>query len=293
MRNRAFAYGDGVFETIRVSHGRLPLWSYHWRRLKIGAARLGLDTPEADVLHQAMQRQLALAIREPLSNGDAVSASSGTPPVSGVLKLVLFRHASDGHSRRGYCPAGSDSAFVLDFFPNDLSASLAESVQRTPPLHLKRCDIRLAWQPRLAGIKHLNRLENVLACAEVQAGNYDDGLLLDGEDNIIEATSSNVVLLRGSDLLTPDLSRCGVHGVALSWLQAHFPVRVASMPFSDLHSMDAMLICNSVAGFRVVTFAAGHPFDVSLQKPLVRQRINEIMNAWCAACRTDCQRPGS
>ena len=291
MRNRAFAYGDGVFETIRVSHGRLPLWPYHWRRLQTGAARLGLDTPEADVLHRAMQRRLARAIREPVTNGDAVSASSGTsaPPVSGVLKLVLFRHASDGHSRRGYCPAGSDSAFVLEFFPDDPSVSPAESVQHSPPLRLKRCNIRLAWQPQLAGIKHLNRLENVLACAEVQAGNYDDGLLLDGADNIIEATSSNVVFLRGSEILTPDLSRCGVHGVALSWLQAHFPVRVASMPFSDLHSMDTMLICNSVAGFRVVTQVADHSFDASLQKPLARQRINEIMNAWRASCLTDGQ----
>jgi len=281
MRNRAFAYGDGLFETIRVIQGRMPLWHWHWQRLHSGAGRLLLDAPDSESLRKAIRQKLSRVAPPPAAEGTPVaSPATGTVPVSGVLKLVLFRQARGTRQKRGYCPAGSDSAYVLDFFPESQPLEQTGTTPQPLPLRVKCCDIRLSWQPALAGIKHLNRLENILACAEVRASGHDDGLLLDGEDNLIEATSSNAVFLRGNEILTPDLSRCGVHGVALSWLKEQYSLTVGHIPFSQLESMDALLLCNSVTGFRTVIQAAHHRFDASLQKPLVRQRINEIMRAW-------------
>ncbi len=260
--NRAFAYGDGVFESIRVTAGHAPLWVLHWQRLCRGGQRLGLDLPDCAETWHAIESVLESAALPPKKN------------ISGVLKLVLYRQSKG--VLRGYCPEGGDSALAIQFFP----AGQSHQAAPTAKLRVMKCTMRLARQPALAGIKHLNRLENVLACQEVRQAGYDDGLLLDADDNLVEATSSNLVMLQGSEWITPDLSGCGVQGVALSWLQAHFPVASRVLPYAQITQMDALLLCNSIRGFRVAASAGPVCFNRSLQKSVVQQRISEIMTAW-------------
>lgn len=266
LENRACAYGDGLFETMRVHYGQVPLWPYHWRRLRQGAARLWLDCPSESRLQKAIARCLEKVCSEHPSTQQ------------GIIKLVLFRQAKP--EQRGYCPAGKDSAFAIRFDP---APPVDNTTVETARVIL--CSLRLAWQPALAGLKHLSRLENVLACNEVQAAGYDDGLLLDADDNLIEATASNLVFVRGQQLITPDLSRCGVSGVALSWLKDHFPVTVETVPVSSLDRMDAILLCNSVRGFRQVRQVAEYGLATEGQKKLASTRINEIMQTWQAVFR--------
>ena len=136
--NRGMNYGDGLFETMRVHRGALPLWPRHLARLREGAARLGIAMPATDVIEARMA--------ETVAGRDA-----------GVLKLLLVR----GNGGRGYAPApDADAMWMLSLHP--LPAS-------TPPgLRLHWCETRLGSQPALAGIKHCNRLEQVLARAEVE-----------------------------------------------------------------------------------------------------------------------------
>ncbi len=257
VTNRALAYGDGLFESMLVCHGEVPFWRYHWQRLQEGARRLQLDIPNEHALRRGVARE------------------SGRG--SGVLKLVLYRRSSA--DQRGYCPPGTASEYAVRFFPGNIVRTGAGE-----PLRLIICSLRLAWQPALAGIKHLNRLENVLACAQVRQHGADDGLLLDADDNIIEATGSNVIFLRGRHLYTPELDRCGVHGVALQWLKTRYPVTVSSIPLASMDGFDALLLCNSVRGFRVVGQVGHHRFDADRQKAVVQEYIDEITTAWLQSC---------
>jgi 4-amino-4-deoxychorismate lyase len=115
------------------------------------------------------------------------------------------------------------------------------------------CETRLSHQPRLAGIKHLNRLENVLAAAEWQNPDVAEGLLCDSEGNVIEGTRSNLFLVRHGELLTPDLSRCGVAGVqrqrVLDWAATrNLPASVGRVTLQDVLDADEVFLTNSVIG---------------------------------------------
>jgi len=115
------------------------------------------------------------------------------------------------------------------------------------------CDIRLSEQPRLAGIKHLNRLENVLAAAESGAADSAEGLLLDGQGRVIEGTRSNLFLLCDGCLITPQLHRCGVAGVqrdrVLAYARAQgMMVQIRDVMLAEVYWADEVFLVNSVFG---------------------------------------------
>ena len=190
--DRGLMYGDGVFRTLRVAGGRPRWWHEQLAKLAEDCARLGLTMP--DVSHwQADLDLLAPCLSD------------------GVMKLIVTR----GSGPRGYLPPAS--AKPRRFMRYDATAS-----QPIPPapaeLSIRVCSLRLGQQPRLAGIKHLNRLENVLARAEWNATDIHEGLLLDQSDRVISGVMSNLFIWRDqgkqSRLLTPRLDQCGVAGVA-------------------------------------------------------------------------------
>ena len=118
---------------------------------------------------------------------------------------------------------------------------------------LRICDIRLGHNPRLAGIKHLNRLEQVLARQEWDDTGIMEGLLLDSESNLVEGTMSNLFLVRDGVLLTPDLQRCGVAGIMRSQLlecagQISINTEICQLGMVDLHEAEEVFICNSLIG---------------------------------------------
>jgi 4-amino-4-deoxychorismate lyase len=302
--NRALAYGDGLFETIRICQSNAPLWHYHWRRLGNGASRLNLDLPDEQGLRQAIQTVLdspAGKRQARPANNHSVARLSAAGAVDGVLKIILYR--ANPKNSRGYCPPGSDSVCQLQFFPRDSAVNPTTSPDRSQTTGAARggvypaavnaiiCQLRLARQPALAGLKHLNRLENVLACAEVQSQAADEGLLFDTSGLLVEATSSNVIVLHGDRMSTPDLSHCGVQGVALAWLQDNFRVKTEHINLDALWQAEAVLLCNSIAGFRtVVQLSDGTKtvvFDRCLQKSAAARRINEIMQSWQKICQAN------
>jgi 4-amino-4-deoxychorismate lyase len=189
--DRASAYGDGVFETIAIRNGEPRFWSAHAERLQTSCSRLGIACPG--------EEQLLAAMHAALQN-------SAVDPGFATARLVIC--AAD--SARGYQRAKNGGyKMSLDVFaaaalPREL---LANGVA------VRRCNLRLAIQPVLAGIKSLNRLEQVLARAEWNDTDHFEGLLLDLDGRLICGTMSNVFLVHNSTVVTPAITRCGVSGV--------------------------------------------------------------------------------
>jgi 4-amino-4-deoxychorismate lyase len=217
--DRGLAYGDGVFETLLVHAGEPVWWHEHWQRLLRGALVLGLPAPD----EVEVRRECASLV------GGSARA---------VLKIVLTR----GSGGRGYQPpADATPTVVLTLHP------APEAPARG--LILRWARTTLAIQPALAGIKHLNRLEQVLARSEWQDPGIDEALMCDSEDRVVSATSANLFALVGGRWLTPSVERCGIAGVARDWVLGNVPgARVGDLSAAEVSHASALFLCNSVRG---------------------------------------------
>ena len=242
-RNRGLAYGDGVFETMRVHRGGVPLWPRHLARLREGAQRLALPLPAVGFIE-----------------GRIAEAIGGCG--AGVLKLLLTR----GEGGRGYAP-------MIDASPTWLLSLHPLPRSHHSGLRLHWCHTRLAGQPALAGIKHCNRLEQVLGRAEVDRADCDEGLMRDMAGAPICATSANLLVFRDGRWSTPRVGACGVAGVLRGWLLEQGLVGLAGPSPAEVESADALALCNAVRGILPVVSLgtrewAPHPALVELQERL-------------------------
>lgn len=242
--DRGFRYGEGLFETMRSHRGVVPWWPAHWERLASGAARLGLALPPAGL---ALREASAL-----LDGGDA------------VLRLQLTR----GGGGRGYAPPEtSEPVWVLSLHPVP-SAPTAEG------LRLRWCELRLAAQPALAGLKHCNRLEQVLARTELASGEAaDEGLLLGPGDRVVSAIAANVFVLRDGEWLTPPLEQCGVAGVCRGWLLARGLARIEPLSRDEVEGADAVVLTNAVRGILPVSQLGGRCWPLHPDTRILRQAL--------------------
>ncbi|WP_347329718.1 aminodeoxychorismate lyase [Marinimicrobium locisalis] len=226
--DRGLAFGDGLFETCRVRAGQVPLWLLHARRLRSGAERLGIPLDE-----ERLERE-----RDQL-----LEAASGQ---SGVLKLILTR----GQGGRAYQPPAHPApSLCWQFRPGEPPSWEAGQTGVT----LYQCRHRLGDNPALAGMKHLNRLEYVLARSE-WGNDYPEGLLLDGEGRVVEGTLSNVFVRLEEGWRTPRLERNGVAGVMRQLLldslapAQEIAVTEAAISVEELMTAREWFVCNSVFG---------------------------------------------
>jgi 4-amino-4-deoxychorismate lyase len=201
-----------------MHRGALPWWRAHWGRLAHGAHRLRLPLPD-EVL-----------VRE-------TAASLFTDGANGVLKLLLGR----GGVNRGYAPTSSASPLWL------LSRHALPAVG-PDGLAARWCETRLSIQPELAGLKHCNRLEQILARAECDDAGVDEGLMLDSEGNAVSATSGNLFVLLGGRWSTPVVDRCGVAGVCRAHLVELLQATETSLSPAQVEAAEAVFLCNAVRG---------------------------------------------
>lgn len=225
--DRGLQYGDGLFETALLTKGNVRFLDDHLQRLFSGCARLGITPPDEQTLRSEVAQVTTSAER-------------------GVLKVIVTR----GAGGRGYRPSGAtESTRVVALHPlNPLPQGA---------LRLRWCEIRLGRNARLAGIKHLNRLEHVLAQGEWREGEADEGLMLDTEGEVVCATSANVFAVRDGVLITPDLRFCGVHGVMRAQVlkaAAKLRLAVSEAPLwpHDLETASEVFVTNAVRGIRSV-----------------------------------------
>lgn len=225
IRDRGLLYGDGVFRTIRALNGKAQHWPLHYRKLQQDCTALGVPCPDRALL----SAELSSLLRQ---------------YPDGVVKLIVTR----GQGTRGY--ASTDCVeptriwdvtplpvYPAEWWENGIKASL--------------CRFRLSQQPRLAGVKHLSRIENILAASESNGLNAIERILMDVEGNIIEGTRSNLFLVSHGKLITPDLSRCGVAGVqrdrVMAWAKQHnMPLQVRDVGLDEILHADELFVVNSI-----------------------------------------------
>lgn len=224
--DRGLQYGDGVFETLAVCGGLPEQWGRHFARLSRGCERLGIPVPsEALLADEAAQVCRGMGLT--------------------ILKIIVTR----GPGGRGYRTPSRPSPtriLTLHRWPEYPRWYETEGIDATV------CQTRLGSNPRLAGIKHLNRLENVLARAEWGEA-YQEGLMLDNADQVIEGTMSNLFLIQDGVLITPDLGECGVAGVTrariIDWAEDRLrQVEVRPVGLSEVHGAEGLFLCNSIVG---------------------------------------------
>ena len=242
LRDRGLAYGHGLFETLCYQRGELPLKERHVQRLCTDALALGISLNPT---------QISVYLDSFLDGLSAVSVNQG------VVKLIV----TAGAGGRGYqCPPRLYPLVICQY--SELDAAEARA-QRHQGIKLWRCKYRLPLNPALAGIKHLNRLDQVLARREWSSTGYADGLMLSVDGLVIEATAANLFARIDRGWITPALDTAGVAGVMRALLQeelftaAALPLRVEPLSLSHLEQASEIFLCNSVRGIVPVIQIAG------------------------------------
>lgn len=254
ISDRGLAYGDGVFRTLLVRVGRPSCWRHHYDKLYADCAALGITCPPENLLIGEMERLI------------------GAIPDC-VLKIIVTR----GEGARGYAaPEQTEPTRILITSP--IPQYPAENFLHGTRLHL--CSTRLAIQPRLAGIKHLNRLENVLARREWSDPEIGEGLMLDMEGNAIEGTMSNLFLLQGNILYTPNLGRCGVAGVQRARImelagKLDMRIKVENLPLGRIYDAEEVMLCNSVIGVWQVRELTGKTWQAGRLAARLRDLLDD------------------
>ncbi len=224
--DRGLSYGDGVFRTFKVVNGLVIDWPLHYQRLVHDCGAIGIVCPSAELLMSDIAHLFLI-------------------DETAIAKIIVTR----GEGARGYAPPAvtMPTRIVIKSKMPSYAKHYDEGVQ------LFKCKTLLSYQAQLAGVKHLNRLENVLARAEWSDPSYFDGLMLDMEGNVIECTSANIFARYGNELHTPLIARCGVAGVTrqsiinLAYLAKLTPI-TKNIQYDDLLQADEVVICNSVYG---------------------------------------------
>jgi 4-amino-4-deoxychorismate lyase len=252
--DRGLAYGDGVFRTLLMRGGRPRAWHHHFRKLEHDCGALAIPCPAKKLLEDDLS---VLAEREP----------------DCAVKIVITR----GPGQRGYAvpdplePTRLVMSFPLPQYPEQFLHS---------GIKARICSLRLGFQPALAGIKHLNRLENVLARNEWNDVDIAEGLLLDEEENAIGGTMTNLFIVENGALATPNLSRCGVAGVTRERIFAHaakhgIVCRVDQIPIDRVLQADEAFVVNSLIGVWQIRELPGKVWLPALLTGRVKRWLDE------------------
>lgn len=225
--DRGLAYGDGLFETMGAVDGRVRRLDLHFDRLEEGCRRLEIPPLPRDLLTREI-------------------AASCPKEGRAVVKLIVTR----GSGTRGYAPpeaASPTRVLAISSWPEYDESHYRRGIS------VRVCQLRLGENPALAGLKHLSRLEQVLAERELRGHGVQQGLVLDTSDRVVGGTSSNVFAVNGIEIATPALLRCGVKGVmrrAVLEASSALGMRVAErdLTLDQVLEADEVFVTNSLFG---------------------------------------------
>jgi 4-amino-4-deoxychorismate lyase len=248
--DRGLSYGDGIFRTFKVINGLPVDWPLHYQRLVSDCGAIGIVCPSAEVLISDIQ-------------------SLFLPNDSAVVKIIITR----GEGERGYAapPVTMPTRILIKSELPTYTASYYKT-----GVQLFVCKTILSYQAALVGVKHLNRLENVLARAEWNDPTYFDGVMLDIAGNVIECTSANIFARYGKELHTPLIDRCGIAGVTRQRIinLAHQPMLkpiIKNITLAELLDADEVFICNSIYGAIQVRAVAQKQWDMGDMATKIRE----------------------
>jgi len=254
IENRGLAYGDGLFTTAKIINGKIQYLPSHVHRLLSGCKKLAICTPNQIELteqlsHVAKQYNLA------------------------VLKVIIT--ASSGG--RGYARSidlNSDIIIMVHDYPTHYEELAIDGIT------LGNSKQQIGINPMLSGLKHLNRLEQVLLRQELVKAKEDDLVVTNINGEVIEATSANLFFWLNDKLCTPDVTSSGVNGIMRQTVLQNYPnTLIKKVTLTELASSQAMFICNCVMGIMPIKNYNGQNLSVMLSQG-VRNTINQkVTNA--------------
>ena len=247
INDRSIHYGDGLFETILCNNNKLYYWSQHFHRLQASAEQLKIACPQEQVLLDDIARLLEQDKAESGSKSEAACA----------IKIIVSR----GSGERGYKFSKNTAAsrfVLLSALETDYSSLLSQQLLSG---ELFICKQQVSINENLAGLKHLNRLENVLArneWSDKAKNNFIDGLMLNANHHVIEGTMSNLFAIKDKQLFTPDLGLSGVNGIMREIIinlasKSNIKTSIINLTMDDLNNMDELFISNSLIAMKAVT----------------------------------------
>jgi len=263
---RGLHYGDGLFETIACLGGRPRFLERHLERLGTGCARLGIAWRET--------AELAREVHD-LAHGTRRA----------IVKVIVTRGSA---VTRGYAPAAGEHATRITLrypWPED-DPLLAERGVR-----VRIASLRLGENPALAGLKHCNRLEQVLARGEWSDPEISESLMFSSSGALVSATMANVFLVRDAVLLTPRVDRCGVAGIMRAVVlaaaaRAGIAAEERGLDAQDLAAAHEIFLTSALTGIRPVRELAGAPLGAGLVTRQLQAAIAPLL-AMAAAPAAD------
>lgn len=248
IENRGLAYGDGLFTTAKIYNGKIQYLAAHLERLIFGCKKLGIIPPFLDEL----KKQLTSAAKN-------YSLA--------VLKVIIVANSGG----RGYARAENNS-YDLIIMIHDYPMHYNELYHTGITLGISKQQIGV--NPMLGGLKHLNRLEQVLLRQELSTKNEDDILVTNIYDEVIEAVSANMFFFLNGKLYTPDVSQCGVNGIMRQTILQHYPETIVKpVSLNEIAKAEAMFICNCVMGIMPIANFNGQTLPIELPLKL-RNDVN-------------------
>jgi len=256
--NRNVQFGDGLFETCVVENKKILFWVNHFARLNKGCEQLKISRVDESVWLSDVKKALSLCSYDRC-----------------VVKLILSR----GESLRGY-------GFKDDIKPvRAVIVSELQKVTFNKSFCLEYCQSGYDSNPKLAGIKHCNRLEQVLARAGLKS---DEGIMLDENHNVISVTQGNIYAIHGNTLITPKLDKCGVEGtrrdVILDLAKLlGIKVKVDTLSVKELGQANEVFISNSIIGIQSISQIGDISFSENLITKKIKDAFTEKMedsNSW-------------
>lgn len=223
--DRGMQFGDGCFTTAAVLQGKILLLESHMHRLKAGCERLWIGDVDWDQLEAEMKQ-------------------AAHEQTQAVLKVIISAGSGGrGYSRLGCC----EPTRIVSLAP--WPQHYAGLQQQGASLRLS--PVRLARNPQFAGIKHLNRLEQVMIRAHLDQTDADEALVLDTEGWVVECCAANLFWRQGRQIFTPDVSAAGVDGIMRRSLMAQLAAaghacQVIKSEPAQLLDADEVVICNAL-----------------------------------------------
>jgi 4-amino-4-deoxychorismate lyase len=254
VADRGLHYGDGLFETVLVRQGRPRFLELHLARLALGCERLRLP-------FQSM-KELRADIEAAIAQASALA----------ILKIIVTRGSA---VQRGYAPGGETPRRIVMLFDCPGPTNPAEGVV------LALASRPLPDNPLLAGIKHLNRLDNVLATHEARHAGAFDALMTGSDGRVVSGAMSNCFVVAGGVLLTPPLDRAGVAGVMRAVVIRESPslglaVTERPLAMAELRIADEVFITNVRIGVVPVRRVGEHAFRMDLISRRIARHVDTL-----------------
>ena len=237
LGDRGLAYGHGLFESILLQESTLPLIKRHLSRLSKGSSKLNIPV-NIELVGNYLSQFLGQLNTRSISQG--------------VVKVIV----TAGQGGRGYQSPEIIEPFIICSY-----SSLPKGTKefRNMPINVRCCEHRLPKNQSLAGIKHLNRLDQILARSEWSDDSYSEGLMFTESDHLIEAVSANVFFkTTAGNWLTPSLDQVGIAGVMRSLMieevfpACDIPIEFSTITMDVLNQCQSLLLCNSIKGLAKV-----------------------------------------